>query len=598
MKCQLLALVFCFSFFICKSQDKKIENLLIQNINVSQTSQEKIRSFIELADYYSLFKLNTKSDSVLQKAFNLGEQSNDKENILSILFSNDIVTVNSWNTKETFDQLIKFTSQALDYAQEFSRPDYEAIAYIRLAGIYRKRQQYDKAMQQATLAFTTINNYTADSIKCVLYNELGDIFLSQGDAISSYKNYEIAFEISYKIKNTILQSEIYHHISDLYKSLGNDKNAEDNLLKSLNLNKSNNYEKGLLKDYVALSMLTDDSAYINKIADLADEIKSVRYIEYAKRLKFTWLMVKEQNSVITLDYFNSNPTLTQYYRNQGNDNYYWNLGNIFYYGGKYDSALYYFKLAESELNKNYDNGIRLAVYAGLADTYFKNQNNNEAIKYYEKAFEICKSMNSLVSLPAVSGSLSSLYEGQSNYKMAYYYDKQVDSCKLLINENSAKDKLALLQVDMENKKRESDILEIEQNKNRLYDLQIIAITILLVCIFTLMLLVGMFKVSLAVIKMLGYFSFISLFEFIVLLTDPFVRKITDDQPLKIWGIRIIIIALLVPFQHFMEHGLIKYLSSRKLLEARLRFSLKKLWLPKQEAKEGDKTNIDDDTAIL
>lgn len=598
MERKLLTILFYLLVFVAQAQDRQFLDLLEQKINVSQTDAERIQAYSDLADYYSLFKLNAKSESVLQKAFFIAQLSNDNELVLNSLFSNDIVTINPWNSKETFEQLIQFISKGLEYAQDMKRQDYIAIAYIRLAGIYRKREQYDKAMQQATLAFTTLNNIEADSIKCVLYNELGDIFLAKGDAISSYKNYENAFEIAYKLKNIPLQSEIYHHFSELYKSLGNEKVAEENLMKSIKLNKSNNYDKGLLKDYMDLARLTDDSGYINKTAVLADKLRSERYKEYAKRLMLAWYMVKGQNITITLDYFSKNPTLGQYYKNQGTDNYYWNLGNIYLYGGKYDSALYYFKLAEGELNKNYDFGVRLAVYSSLAETYLRDHNNIEAINYYEKAFQICKITNSLVSLPAIGNSLSNLYAGQLNYKLAYYYAKQVDSCNAVINEISAKDKLALLQVNMENKKRESDLLEIKQKKNRLYDLQIIAITILLASIFTIMLLVGMFKVSKAAIKMLGYFAFISLFEFIILLIDPFIIRITNDEPLKIWGIKIIVIALLVPFQHFMEHSLIKYLSSRKLLEARSKFSFKKLWPTKKEDSGDDENDIEEDTAVL
>ena len=595
---KLLTILFFLFFFFASAQERQVLESLKQKINVAQTDAERIYAYSELADYYSLFKLNAKSDSVLQRAFFIAQLSNDKELVLNSLFNNDIVTINPWNSRETFEQLIKYVSKGLEYAQDLKRKDFIAIAYIRLAGINRKREQYDKAMQQATLAFTTLDNIEADSIKCVLFNELGDIFLAKGDAISSYKNYANAFEIAYKLKNTPLQSEIYHHFSELYKSLGNEKVAEDNLMESMKLNNSSHYDKGLLKDYIELARLTGDSQYISKTAVLADKLKWERYKEYAKRLMFAWLMVKGQNSAVTLDYFSKNPTVGQFYKNQGNDNYYWNLGNIYLYGENYDSALYYFKLAEGELNKNYDNSTRLAVYSNLAETYLQNHNNPEAINYYEKAFQICKIMNSLVSLPAISASLSNLYAGRSNYERAYYYDKQVDSCNAVISENSAKDKLALLQVDLENKKRENDLLEIEQKKNRIYDLQIIAITILLAGIFTIMLLVGMFKVSRPTIKMLGYFAFISLFEFIILVIDPFVIRITDGEPLKIWGIKIVVIALLVPFQHFMEHHLIQFLSSRKLLEARSRFSFKKLWPPKKEAKEDDENDMEEDTAVL
>jgi hypothetical protein len=48
-------------------------------VGAATGDEEKIYALSNLADYYSLFKLNAGSDSVLQKAFFLAEQPNDRE---------------------------------------------------------------------------------------------------------------------------------------------------------------------------------------------------------------------------------------------------------------------------------------------------------------------------------------------------------------------------------------------------------------------------------------------------------------------------------------------------------------------------------------
>ena len=207
-------------------------------------------------------------------------------------------------------------------------------------------------------------------------------------------------------------------------------------------------------------------------------------------------------------------------------------------------------------------------------------------------------INLYSSLPSIADSLSKLYLNEANYKLAYYYDKVVDSCKVIIREHRAKDEIVMLQVEMENKKRENDLLEIEKQKNRKYNLQILAISICLATFFSCMMFLGMLKVSKSLIKMTGYFGFISLFEFIVLIIDPFIIRLTNAEPLKIWGIKIFLIAMLVPFQHFLEHGLITFLSGRKLLEVRQRFSIKNFWSNKGKTKPVIQMEIEDDTAIL
>ena len=68
--------------------------------------------------------------------------------------------------------------------------------------------------------------------------------------------------------------------------------------------------------------------------------------------------------------------------------------------------------------------------------------------------------------------------------------------------------------------------------------------------------------------------------------DHPIMKLTKGEPLRLWFVKIGLIAILVPFQHFLEKGLVKFLQSRKLLEVRKRFSfaalLKKKALPKTE----------------
>src|SRR5207344_2606187 len=100
------------------------------------------------------------------------------------------------------------------------------------------------------------------------------------------------------------------------------------------------------------------------------------------------------------------------------------------------------------------------------------------------------------------------------------------------------------------------------------------------------------------IRLLGYVAFISLFEFIIVLIDGFIHRLAHGEPLKIWLIKIVLIALLVPFQHYLEHGLIKFLASRKLIAARNKFSIKKLWqnMKKPAPKPDNESDFEEDTA--
>ncbi len=599
MQSRLLTILLCFFFYSSVSQDAGRLRILEQKAAEAKNDAEKIIALSELSEYYSVFRLEPKADSIMQKALFIAEVSSDKDLVLKILFNNNVINLSVWSRKEIFERSINFVQKGLQYAQELNRPDYIALAYIRLAGIYRKRSLFNEAIQQATQAFTALANTQADSLRCVLYNELGDIYIAKADAVPAYKNYNNAFDIAYKQKNVMLESEIYHRFFELYRSFGDNEMGKKYLLQSLQLNTKYQNKEGQYKDYIDLARITDEREYIDKAIELAAGLNSDRYKLSSKRLLYYWYMVEGKNSGQTFNYLFSNPDLVQYFKNPGLANFHWEIGNIYRYSSQFDSALHFFRLAESELTTSYDPGIKLVICTAMAETYLQSGDSTKAKEYYEKTFALCKQVDQVASLPAVCGKLGMLHARESDFKMAYYYSVQADSANKLLQSNEAKDKVVLLQVDRENKKRESDLLEATQKEERKHNLQIMAITLMITGIFAFMLFLGMFAVSKATIKMLGYFAFISLFEFIVVLLDHPIIAFTNGEPLKIWGIKICLIALLVPFQHFLERRLISFLQSRKLLEARQRFSLRNWWYRlKKPAPPIENADMEEDTAVL
>jgi tetratricopeptide (TPR) repeat protein len=577
------------------------EKQLIHAYQTAESDEEKIKSLGQLAEHYYVHKLEKKADSVLQKQLLIAEMSQNRELIFSTLFSNIILYIGSWSSMETFDRATAFVGKGLIYAKESGHDDYVALSHARLATIFRRRGQLEKAMEEASLSFSSFGNTESDSIKAVLYNEMGDIYKAKGDLVPAYKNYNNAFDIAYTIKNIPLQSEINHRYASLYQSLGNASLAQSTLHKSLALNRENNYVEGLLNDYIDLARLTDRKEYIEKAYALADSAKSDKYKLMSKRLMLSFYMVKSGDSRLTLDYFYSNQDLLDYYKNGGISNYYWTLGNIYYYASQPDSAAWYYKMAEAELEKNYDKNSRLVIYTSLADVYAAMNDTANAIGYYEKAYQEGKQLNTASSLLPLTGSLAGLYAGKGDYRKAWIYSQETIHFKDTIQQMAAQRDVALLEVERETKKHEQDQQEAVEKKLRQTNLQYMAITIALALVFLCMLIVGMFPVSRLTIKMLGYFAFISLFEFIIVLVDGVIHRLTHGEPLKIWLIKIGVIALLVPFQHFLEHGMIKFLASRKLVEARNRFSIKKIWLsikPKAPKEEAVAEDIEEDTAVL
>jgi hypothetical protein len=143
-----------------------------------------------------------------------------------------------------------------------------------------------------------------------------------------------------------------------------------------------------------------------------------------------------------------------------------------------------------------------------------------------------------------------------------------------MNNMSRKDQLLIMEIDHETHQRDLAAEQEKQSTIRRHYLQYTAITIGILTVFVILIMLGSFKVSEWIIRTLGFFSFIFLFEFIILLADQQIHEITHGEPWKILLIKIFLIAILLPLHHSIEKRVITYLLNHKLLDIS-KFSLVK-----------------------
>lgn len=597
-------LFFLLSINLCKAQFKRqLDSLCIMCNNINSDS-EKVIALGKIADLYYTYKYNHEADSVLHQQLLLADLSDNSNLSLIALFGAAITNVSPSTTADNFNKTVQFIQRGIDYAKSINKYDYIAIGYSRMANILRKRGEYDKALTNAQIALGYLPNVASDSIKAVVYIELGDTYKDKGDAVSAYTNYNSAFDIALKIKSISLQSQVYHCFSEVYKYLEQYEAAKDELKKSLTLDKENGYAEGMVHDYYDLARITDEKIYIDKTIELAESLHLNNYIFSAKGLMLAYIEVVEKNSDKALHYLETEPDLKQSYLNIGIAYYYRAIGDIYLYSLKPDSALHYFKLAEYDYTEIFDKKYTKTLFRDIAETYQHLNDVPNAINYYTKVLDLSKKINDPTSIITASGELSKLYEQLGDFKQAFGYSKLSIIYKDSLRSLSKGSDIALMGVEREKRKHEQELQDEERRLNSSKNIQYLAISVAICVIFVGFLFMGMFPVSKLTIKLFGYFFFISLFEFIVLLIDNvLLAKAVHGEPLKLWLIKIALIALLVPLQHFLEHNLIKFLESRKLLEARTKFSLKNLslrkwWQKMKKPASVEDAGIEEDTAVL
>jgi tetratricopeptide (TPR) repeat protein len=400
------------------------EKLLIERVNTARDDSAKLLAMSSLAEFYYLYRATSKGDSLLNEQLSLAELSINKNLLLLALFDKGIVNVPNWTSSKNFDHALQYLNKGVDYAREIGREDYQAIAYMRKATIYRKRGEYDNAMNEIVLALAALSKNEKDSLRAAIAIETGEIAFAKGKAVEAYKHFNQAYDIAYSIKNIRLQSEVYHRYAELYYSLSDIKLAKDNLLKSLELNRKYKNEAGILQDYFDLARITDSKEYVDKVIELSNKSGDERSNIRSKRLMFSYLMVKGKNCNATLNYYNTNEGLQQSYVNSGLPAYYWNLGNIYKYCGRNDSALYYFKKGEAELSSTYDPLVVQSAFKSIAECYEQTGDIPSAMIYYQKAFDLNRKSNRLGPVSSLALKLSDLYYTGGNFKSAYEFHEK------------------------------------------------------------------------------------------------------------------------------------------------------------------------------
>lgn len=93
------------------------------------------------------------------------------------------------------------------------------------------------------------------------------------------------------------------------------------------------------------------------------------------------------------------------------------------------------------------------------------------------------------------------------------------------------------------------------------------ITIGIIALLITMAVLVMFKVPRGLIKAIGFFVFLLLFEFIFLVFKKDIYSITKGEPWRDLLFMIAMAALLVPLHHWLKHKVLHYLTSHNRLTA-------------------------------
>lgn len=564
-----------FSLFAqLQGSENHLTDSLKQNLANSKTPAEKVLWLGELAEFYMGVD-RAQSDKYAAEQGTVAELSRNRELMIQAKFTNAQRFLNMSGRQDNLTQAIQYSQQALDLAKESDLEEYEAFSYILLAQGARASSESEKALNYCNLAASIASFSDNDSLKVLSYQALGHTYSNKNEKKLAFRNYLLATNLAEEIKSYDLQKNAFYIMSSFYQGIDDLEKAKDYMFKVLALTFQFKKPYDRLSVYnslgrmYGLSKLKQDTMsmyFYGQSLGLADtlDFQLIKLNTYGSMLDS---YVTANKIMEAKKLFDATPELKRFLVQAGQGYFLdQSYGMALTELGRLDSAEVYLDRAEIGFEKNASMLNRHSFYMNKSHFYRKKKDFNKALEYALKAKAIANNSGNIRLIRWDAGELDSIYQKLGDYKNAYVYNREYQKAKDSIDVLSAEKDVLRMQVIDENRRREKEELaEAEATRDR-HNIQYMGITAAIAGVFIVLVMLGIFSVSAGTIRIIGFFAFIFLFEFIILLADNKIHHWTHGEPWKVLLIKIGLISILLPLHHFTEKKVIHYITTRKLFE--------------------------------
>jgi tetratricopeptide (TPR) repeat protein len=598
---KIICLLLLLIPWVCSfAQQAAAVDSMKRTLATAKTAEEKV----ELLDALSRTLMNVnlqEAEDYGKQLVTLAEESRDRHLMIKAYMSNGTRCGYMNGLKDYTNRSIEYYNKALAIAKQNRYSDDIGAAYLRLSSMYLSIPEKDKALNYANQAFSIISSLKSDSLKTEANNALGNVYLSRNDKIMALRFYLYGLRIAEESKNASLVRNCYLYLSSFYS------NIED-YDKAIDYYTAANKKLDQIKEKNVPYLRTIDMNSIGKLyAYKKSNDIAISYFEkslaMADSLKFSTLKMPGYLSLLNqylrmdqprkaLEYFNSSSglELRKYLQNLGLSGPIDQAYAVIYTNlGKYDSAQYYFNKAAPFFENSPNETTKMSYYAQLGSLYKKTGEYNKAIDLYLKVKDIAERTGQLESVEAAAKHLDTLYNRIGNFQQASVYNSIYYQYKDSVETLNKEKELAQVEAADEQYRQQKLEEELAEKERRLHNIQYMGITIGIVGLFIMLIVLGMFKVSTNTIRLVGFFSFIMFFEFIFLIFEKKIHSFTHGEPLKDLGFMILLAAILAPLHHWLEHRVIRYLTSHNRLTASGRTLMSKVFIRRKSA--DDKTKM-------
>jgi hypothetical protein len=471
-----------------------------------------------------------------------------------------------------------YADKCLQIANQSGLDIYKVTTFFRYSRYYLNTSQNQKALDFNNQAISIASAIGSDSLLCLAYASIAGTWDGLANKLSEFQALINERDFAEKSKIPYLIVRSYFDLGYFYESANDYEKAKDFYSLALEKGRQWHDEEEVFNSLRALGRthLSQKNeklgiSYYNKAIGYMDTLG----IEFGKLQIYLDLLnyyFNVNDPVKGFTYMDSHPQLMEFIRKFGIE---YQVNKLYAAlessRGKNDSAQFYLlKAVPFEYGQKGNYAEKFQFTLQMARAYKDMGKRAEQKNALLLAMRFADSSQNLYLLKDVFLDLDSVYYLLGDYKNSQLYLTRYNLYRDSIETLGKQKDLLNIEIESTNRRarqQKNDELEATRKRN---NLEYLGITAAIATIFIILVLLGVFKFSPAVIKALGFFAFIFLFEFIVLLLDSQIHEITNGEPWKVLGVKIIIIALLLPLHHWLEEKMLHYLTNRAhLIKSRI-----------------------------
>ncbi len=420
--------------------------------------------------------------------------------------------------------------EVLDHKQGLSNVYNNLAVILHERGEFYESKEYNEKALEIRIALNDSDGISAS------YNNLGVVYLDIGKYVEAYEYYIKSLNMRKALGDMAGVSSSYNNLADFFRDNGKLEEAVKYYERSMAIDDSLGHRSYLAKTQIGLSKV-----YLE-----------LGRVEEAQKLS-------EQSLKVTREV--NNPMELAQSLNA--------LGAVHQQKGDYEKALVAYQEAMSlSTSSGRDSGDAHMLYR-IASVYFEMGDFSKAKEKALKALDLSKKIPSTPRIKESAELLAKIYEQEKNGLKALEMFQLFVQMRDSIQSSGVRERLAKAESKAEFEKQQ--LIEEQQEREaarkkeieerREHNLQYSGIGIGLFLLFSLVFALGSISIPKWLGELLVFLTFLILFEFLLVVTDPYIESLTGNTPLYKLLINAAMAGLIFPV-----HGFFERLMKRRVLK--------------------------------